>query len=216
MNFFVSMSLRKLVDWDIPAVELGMVVVPDLLLAKFSSDKDEATFERFGRELTREFTDPVVTYAIGEFTVASCIEFFRRVALYSGRFKFDFVEGRDSRSYVMIVKHDRGRAWSRYYLGVLDEVFNVLLGQEANRVHRLAVHLPAQGAATREPGRWTGGAITIFCDLNIMLWWTSKRAAICEGSRDQKPSALWQHRTLAVLERSSDIPSRDIFTSNLS
>lgn len=131
VNFLVSTSLRKLVDWDIPVVEFGMVVVPDLLLAKFSSDKDEATFERFGRELTREFTDPVVTYAIGEFTVASCIEFFRRVALYSGRFKFDFVEGRDSRSYVMIIKHDRGRAWSRYYLGVLDEVFNVLLGQEA-------------------------------------------------------------------------------------
>jgi hypothetical protein len=135
VNFLVTMSLRKLVEWDIPIMDFGMVVVPDLLLARFSGDKDEATFERFGREVAREFTGPMVTYAIGDFTVASSVEFFRRAALYSGRFKFDFGEGRDSRSYVMIIRHGRGRSWSRYYLGVMDEVFNVLLGQEAKIAH---------------------------------------------------------------------------------
>jgi hypothetical protein len=68
-------------------------------------------------------------YIFGEFTVTSVVEFLKRAALYSARFSFDFVDARDSSSHVLILKHDRGRPWSRYYLGLLDETFHVLLGE---------------------------------------------------------------------------------------
>jgi hypothetical protein len=45
VNFLVGRSLRKMVDWDIPVMDFGMAVIPEILLNRFSSDKDEATFE---------------------------------------------------------------------------------------------------------------------------------------------------------------------------
>jgi hypothetical protein len=130
VNFLVTKALRKLVDWDIPVVEFGMVVVPDLLLNLFSGDKDEATFERFGRDVAREFAKPMIEYLEGDFTSESFVEWLRRVSRYTGRFQFDFGDGKDSRSYVVVLRHNRGRTWSRYYVGVLDEAFHSLLGEE--------------------------------------------------------------------------------------
>lgn len=130
VNSLVNRSLRKLVDWDIPLLELGAVVVPKLLIDRMAEDKDEQKFGEYGREVARDFLKPATLYVTGEFTVASSIEMLRRSALYSGRFRFDFGEGHDSRKQVLMIRHDQGRLWSSYFAGLLDETFKVLLGEE--------------------------------------------------------------------------------------
>jgi hypothetical protein len=126
----VSRCLRRLVEWDAPILGLGMVVIPKLLLERLSGKVDEATFETWGREMARDFLKPATIYSLGEFTLGSVVEVLRRTSVYSGRFNFDFGQGSDSRKRVVVLRHDQGRLWSRYYMGLLDETFKVLLGEE--------------------------------------------------------------------------------------
>jgi len=135
VNFLVNSLLRRYVEWDSPAMSLGYVVVPSLLLDELAKAKDEETLEQLGRKVARDFLIPATVYALGETTVASAIEVMRRASLYTGRFGFDLQEGRDSRSHVLIIRHDQGRLWSRYYVGLLDETFRVLLGEAAKTTY---------------------------------------------------------------------------------
>jgi hypothetical protein len=129
-NFLATRSLRKFIEWDVPIVELGMVVVPSLVLDRLASGKGEKELEEYGREVARDLIKPATVYVTGEFTVASAIEVMRRSSQYSGRFSFDFDDGLDSRNQVLIVRHEHGRVWSSYFAGLLDETFRVLLGKD--------------------------------------------------------------------------------------
>ncbi len=131
VNFLVNRSLRKLIEWDAPISELGLVVVPKLLLDRLTDGKDGQNFEENGRSVARGFLRPATQYILGEFTVSSSIEILRRSSLYTGRFSFDFDEGHDSRKQVLILRHDQGNLWSRYFFGLLDETFKVQLGEQA-------------------------------------------------------------------------------------
>jgi hypothetical protein len=135
VNFLVNRCLRKFIEWDAPILELGMVVEPKLLVDRLAEDKDESQFEEYGRDVARGFLKPATLYVMGEFTVASSVELLRRSSLYSGKFRFDFVEGHDSRKQVLIIRHDQGRLWSSYFAGLLDETFKVLLGREVRIEH---------------------------------------------------------------------------------
>lgn len=74
VNFLVNRCLRKFAEWDVPILELGMVVVPKLLVDRLAEDKDELRFAEFGREVARDFLKPSTEFVTGEFTVASSIE----------------------------------------------------------------------------------------------------------------------------------------------
>jgi hypothetical protein len=131
VNFLVTRSLRKFIEWDVPIVELGMVVVPKLLMDRLATGKDGKELEEYGREVARDLVKPAAVYVTGEFNLDSAIEVLRRSSRYSGRFSFDFEEGLDSRKQVLIVRHEQGRVWSNYLAGLLDETFRVLLGKDA-------------------------------------------------------------------------------------
>lgn len=153
VNFLVNRSIRKLIEWDVPILELGMVVVPKLLLDRLSGDKDEQKFAEYGREVARDFLKPATQYVIGEFTTASAIEVMRRSSLYSGRFSFDFDEGHDSRKQVLVVRHDQGRPWSSYFAGLLDETFGVLLGMDAKVEYTDSLCIAQLAPVSRLPGK---------------------------------------------------------------
>lgn len=123
--------VRKYLDWDLPSIHIGMVSVPQALLTELGADKSSETLEKYGRLVAREFVKPGAEYILGEFTVASAIEVLTRASLYSGRFRFDFVDGADSRNHVLVIRHEERPQWSMYYAGMLDETFKVLLGQDA-------------------------------------------------------------------------------------
>jgi len=135
VSFLVNRCIRKFVEWDSPSFELGLVSVPETLLDKLARDKDEEALERFGREIARDYVKPASEYVLGDFTVGSAVEILRRSSLYSGNFSFDFASGHDSRNNVIVLRHDHGRPWSRYYAGLLDETFRVLLGEEAKATY---------------------------------------------------------------------------------
>jgi hypothetical protein len=132
VNFLVNRCIRKYVEWDGPSQEFGVVVIPKLLLDALAKEADAETFERYGREVARDYVRPAAIYLTGEFTVASSIEVLRRGAVYGGSFRFDVDEGRDSRHRVIVLRHDQGRLWSRYFAGLLDETFKILLSEETN------------------------------------------------------------------------------------
>jgi hypothetical protein len=130
VNFLVNKCIRKYVEWDRPSVEFGIVTIPKLLLDVLVKEKDGEALEQYGREVARDYLRPAAMYLVGEFTVASAIEVLRRGAVYGGSFSFDVEEGRDSRHRVIVLRHDQGRLWSRYFRGLLEETFRVLLGEE--------------------------------------------------------------------------------------
>jgi hypothetical protein len=134
VNFLVNKCIRRYVEWDSPSVKFGIVAIPKLLLDALAKEEDEETLERHGREVARDYLRPAATYLMGEFTVSSAIEVLRRGAVYGGSFSFDVDEGRDSRHRVIVLRHDQGRLWSRYFAGLLEETFKVLLGEETKLI----------------------------------------------------------------------------------
>jgi hypothetical protein len=130
VNYFVTRCVRKYLDWDLPSMHIGMVSVPKMLLAKLSKDADGETLEMYGREVARNWVKLGAEYITGTFSVASAIEILNRTSLYGGRFSFDFVDGADSTNHVLVVRHDEEPQWSMYYVGLLEETFKVLLGEE--------------------------------------------------------------------------------------
>ena len=130
VNSLLNSLLRRYVDWDIPSAQLGYVIAPRLLLDELAKDRDEEKMEQVGRKVAKEFLKVATVYIYGELTATTAVELMRRASLYSGRFGFDLDEGQDSRSHVIIIRHEQGRMWSRYYLGLLDETFRVLLGEQ--------------------------------------------------------------------------------------
>ncbi len=132
VNALVSRSLRKFIDWDVPTLDFGMVIFPKILVDRLALLGTEETLEKYGREVARELIMPVATIVSREFTVTSAVEVLRRVSLYAGtfRFNFDYEVGRDSRTLVLLIRHDNGRLWSRFYFGMIDETFRVLLKED--------------------------------------------------------------------------------------
>ena len=130
VNFLVNKCIRRYVEWDGHLSDLGIVTIPRLLLDVLAKGVDAEALERCGREVAREYLRPAATFLLGEFTVASAIEVLRRSAVYGGTFSFDIDEGSDSRHRVIVLSHDQGRLWSRYFAGLLEETFKVLLGEE--------------------------------------------------------------------------------------
>jgi len=130
INFLVNKCIRKYVEWDGPALELGNVTIPDLLLDALVRDRDGEALEGYGREVARDYIRPAATYMLGDFTVDSALEVIRRGSLYSGAFSFNVDEGHDNRHRVIVLKQERGRLWSRFWAGLLEETFKVLLGEE--------------------------------------------------------------------------------------
>jgi hypothetical protein len=131
VNFLVNRCIRRFVEWDSVAKGFGMVATPKMVLDRLAIGKDGDEFESLGRAVAKELVKPSAEFINGEFTVASCVDVFRRSSTYGGGFSFEFGEGRDSRSHVIALRHDQGQLWSRYYAGILDELFRVLLGEEA-------------------------------------------------------------------------------------
>jgi hypothetical protein len=130
VNFLVNQCVCRFLDWDVPSRQFGFVSIPKMVLDRLARDKDGETFEALGRELAKNLDKPMAEFISGEFTVASSIELLRRLSRYGGRFGFDVGEGRDSRSHTLVIRHDQGPLWSRYFYGVLDELFRVLLRQQ--------------------------------------------------------------------------------------
>jgi len=130
VNFLVNRCIRRFVEWDALTAQFGMVTVPRLVLSELAGGKDTDAIERLGRMVARNFLEPAATYSLGTFDVASAIEMLRRSSTYGGRFSFDVGDGHDSHSHVIVIRHDEGWTWSRYYVGLLDEAFRVILGKD--------------------------------------------------------------------------------------
>ena len=126
----MNRCVRRFVEWDSVAMGLGMVAAPRMLLEKLATGKSGDEFEAYGRTIARELLKPAAGF-IGEIDVVTCVEVLRRASTYGRSFNFEFGEGKDSRSHVLVLRHDQGQLWSRYYAGLLDETFRVILGEEA-------------------------------------------------------------------------------------
>jgi hypothetical protein len=130
VNFLVNRCIRRYVEWDYPSAEFGMVSVPNLLWEELTKDKDGSALEQLGRKVAQEYLRPAALYLTGEFTAASATEVLRRASLYGGTFSFNVDEGQDTHNRVIVLRHDQGSLWSRYFVGLLDETYGVLLQRQ--------------------------------------------------------------------------------------
>jgi hypothetical protein len=132
VNFFINRTVRKLVEWDMPARKFGLVMTPEALLIKLLERYDDESCLELGRASAREYIKPLAEYLYGEFSLETSILLFRRSSQYGGRWEFDeVVDLADSKKHVLILRHNQGHKWARYYHGLIVETFRGLLGKNA-------------------------------------------------------------------------------------
>ncbi len=130
VNSFFNRTIRKLIEWDVPAQKFGLVMVPEGLLNKLIEKYDDASGFELGRASAREYVKPLAEYLYGEFSLETSILLLRRSSQYGGQWEFDdVVDLADSRKHILIFKHHQGHKWARYYHGMLLETFRDLLGK---------------------------------------------------------------------------------------
>jgi hypothetical protein len=128
VNFLVNRAIRKLVEWDIPSANVGMVVVPSVLHDRLFDAVDEQVCRELGHSIAAEFYKPFAEFLFGEFSVNTAILLFKRMSEYGGRFVFD--DSRDTRKYVVIIRHGSGQKMSHYYGGLIEGIFRDILGKQ--------------------------------------------------------------------------------------
>jgi hypothetical protein len=132
VNFLVNRTVRKLVDWDMPARKFGLVTTPEGLLNKLIERYDDESCLELGRASAREYIKPFAEYLFGEFSLQTSVLLFRRSSQYGGRWEFDdVVDVADSKKHILIFKHNQGHKWARYYHGLMLETFRDMLGKNA-------------------------------------------------------------------------------------
>jgi hypothetical protein len=132
VNFLVNRTVRKLVEWDIPARKFGLVIAPEGLLSTLIDRYDDESCIELGRASAREYIKPFAEYLYGEFSLETSILLFRRSSQYGGRWEFDdVVDVADSRKHILVFKHNQGHKWAKYYHGLMVETFRILLGKDA-------------------------------------------------------------------------------------
>jgi hypothetical protein len=125
VNFLVNKLIRKFVDWDIPAEKLGIVHVPAVLFKRLFDSFDDDAAEGLGRWLAHEHYDPFFKYVFGELTFEKTVDHFRMGSEYGGRFSFAI--NSDERNHTIVIKHNAGMKFSRFYAGLLKGVYTDIL-----------------------------------------------------------------------------------------
>jgi hypothetical protein len=130
VNFLFNRTVRKLVEWDVPARKFGLVMTPEGLLNKLIDKFDDASCLELGRMSASEYFKPLAEYLYGEFSLTTSILLLRRSSQYGGRWEFDDVaDVADSRKRILILTHNQGPKWARYYHGMILATFRDLLGK---------------------------------------------------------------------------------------
>src|SRR5579863_8411185 len=91
VNFIFNRTVRKLVEWDVPARKLGLVTTPEGLLNRLLDRYDDDGCLELGRASARDYVKPFVVYLFGEFSLENTILLLRRSSQYGGRWEFDDV-----------------------------------------------------------------------------------------------------------------------------
>jgi hypothetical protein len=128
VNFLVNKLIRKFVDWDLPAEKLGIAHVPAVLFKRLFDNIDDNAAEELGRWLAHEHYDPYFKYVFGELTFEKTVDHFRMGSEYGGRFSFAI--NSDERNHTIVIKHNAGMKFSRFYAGLLKGVYTDILNMD--------------------------------------------------------------------------------------
>jgi phage-related holin len=128
VNYLVNRAVRRLIEWDIPSEQIGMVAMPMTLVTSLFGQIDEQSCTKLGKMVSVEFFKPFAEYLFGEFSVYTSIMLFKRIAEYGRSFVFD--TSSDSRKHLLVLRHGRGRKLSVYYASLIEGVFHDLLGRQ--------------------------------------------------------------------------------------
>jgi hypothetical protein len=128
VNFLVTRALRKFIEWDLIGEKLGITSVFSTTLTKLLEDRDEAQCYDLGKWAAKEAFKPFTEYVFGEFSITSCIESFRRFSMYSVGTEFDMTS--DNKKLLLVLRHNLGPKWSKFYQGVMSGIFEEEFGRE--------------------------------------------------------------------------------------
>lgn len=130
VNFLFNRLARKYIEWDLPAERFGLGPVAAILLNRLFDQVNEEEAGELGRWTAHEFFSPFCRYLFGELTVDATISTFRRASDYGGRYTFDSTS--DSRSRVIILRHNGGPKISSFYTGVFKGLYSDILKMQIN------------------------------------------------------------------------------------
>ena len=130
VNFIINRTLRKFVEWDIPNQKFGAIMTPERLLNKLIERYDDESCLELGRASAREDFKPLAEYLYAKFSPQTAIHLFRLISHYGGYLDFDVVADlMDARKQILILRHHQGHKWGKYFQGLIEEVYQVLLGK---------------------------------------------------------------------------------------
>jgi hypothetical protein len=128
VNFLMTRALRKFIEWDLTGDKVGITSHFSAILARLLDDREEVQCYDLGKWSANEAFKPYTEYVFGEFSVNSCIESFRRFSLYSVGMQFDTTS--DAKKHLLVLSHNLGPKWSKFYAGMMTGVFEGGLGRE--------------------------------------------------------------------------------------
>jgi hypothetical protein len=122
VNAIVNRSVRQFLEWDRHAERFGIMQVSPTLLATLMIRVPLDEARDLGRVLAKDVVRPSIEDMFPDFTFENAMEFFRRFAVYTGRFQFE--DRSEGRKHVIVIRHPLGSKWSAYYEGMLEGILH--------------------------------------------------------------------------------------------
>jgi len=128
INQVANRALRRYVEWDSASSTRGLVSVPSALLEKLMESKTPAEARKLGRWAGTELFIPNTKAQFARVTVDTALRNFKMLSVYGGRFGFDhsLADGKHR----ILIRQALGPAWTSYYAGALEGVFEEFLGKK--------------------------------------------------------------------------------------
>ena len=125
LNLLVNDLLKDTREWILPSREVGFVSLPKILLVKIMDHLSEKQFIEIANYIAKEEVKKMMFVFKDEHSVKAVVDVIESWAKGSN---FEFhAEKIDDNIQKMLIKHDMGPKWSKYYQQLFSEIFKDLL-----------------------------------------------------------------------------------------
>lgn len=127
VNFLVNRALRRLVEWDSYAERFGIVSLPAAQLERMMEYLTEDQAKELGAWVGQNLVKEFLTFWFKDVSARTLVQSYPRLSSQYGRL-FEYQEHSDNGRWTVVLKHGRGRKWTRYYEALVAGMFQEILG----------------------------------------------------------------------------------------
>ncbi|MDE1765670.1 MAG: hypothetical protein KGI27_05240 [Thaumarchaeota archaeon] len=119
-NSLAGQILGSHLEWELSAAAAGWISMPKSFLVEFMKLVDEKEMERIISKLSKEMAKDMDLYMRGKHDVESWLSIIRARSARSG---FELTEYGEGNTLELVIQHDMGKKWSRYFKTFYENVF---------------------------------------------------------------------------------------------